>query len=621
MNILQTTRTAVYCMLLLSISISALTPVQRGNIQDLTKQIKAGLSKPEARKKALALNVPAKEMNDYIVQDLIITADAKGITDIFDATLATKAVAMPEEPTVETPAVRTEQQVAITLEEEPQISAKIQSMAQDLEKTATPINESSSATLTENDLTPMVEAYEKSKKRTLTENETRLNPADQKEIARMKIQILATDAKIKNLRQDLEKNKKQQEVAVKKDVIRQEILDLEKNLMEVLQDLGPNPIHTWSTKEKKFTSLNTEYQKHKTSFNTISNFLLNETERNLLNSFMQKIITPIETQLEALKKEIEQESKKTTTSDAIPKTIQDLIQTYITKAKDYTSAELDALIQKAQGSNTETILDPFDIDVLNAFTTMANEKMKERIQKELTKSAWSPQTIAFQYLRLLRIEQFVSKNNIANLKVLDIKNIIKEFLQKKLDNQYFVEILDNNKNKYLNKTKIVTSTPGPTGFRGAPKPTSTPQPKEKDFIALAEKYASKIYSLADITRYVDGLEKNKGLLAFERPNTDIYTQDLPLAISDLINSTLKTATQRYENDTSKNKLTYLVLLPAYYRAKLFMNILNEKNNQQNFELALEGAKIRLNRFLLIDANGTILSVLIDNFEKEIDKQQ
>ena len=62
MNILQTTRTAVYCMLLLSISISALTPVQRGNIQDLTKQIKAGLSKPEARKKALALNVPAKEI-------------------------------------------------------------------------------------------------------------------------------------------------------------------------------------------------------------------------------------------------------------------------------------------------------------------------------------------------------------------------------------------------------------------------------------------------------------------------------------------------------------------------------------------------------------------------------
>lgn len=102
MKFVHNTRLALGCMLALSIGLNALTPGKRAAIQDLTKQIRAGkLTQPEARKKALALNVPANEMRDFIVQDLIMTADSKGITDIFDQQLATEAepqIAKTEQP-------------------------------------------------------------------------------------------------------------------------------------------------------------------------------------------------------------------------------------------------------------------------------------------------------------------------------------------------------------------------------------------------------------------------------------------------------------------------------------------------------------------------------------------
>lgn len=106
MKFLRNTRLALGCMLALSICLNALTPGKRSAVQDLTKQIKAGkLGEPEARKKALALNIPAKEMNDFIVQDLIMTADAKGIVDIFDAELAAQEAPAP---TPKTPQITTQ---------------------------------------------------------------------------------------------------------------------------------------------------------------------------------------------------------------------------------------------------------------------------------------------------------------------------------------------------------------------------------------------------------------------------------------------------------------------------------------------------------------------------------
>lgn len=90
------TFTAVLCAVGISTAIHALNPGQRGAIQDLTKQIKAKkLSSAEVRKKALNLKIPAKQMNDFIVQELISVADAQGISDIFNATLTTPATALP----------------------------------------------------------------------------------------------------------------------------------------------------------------------------------------------------------------------------------------------------------------------------------------------------------------------------------------------------------------------------------------------------------------------------------------------------------------------------------------------------------------------------------------------
>lgn len=85
---------AILCAIIMAgISIHALTPGQRGAIQNLTKEIKANkLSPAEAHKKALELKVPANQMHDFIVQELISVADQKGIIDIFDATLAAKTM-------------------------------------------------------------------------------------------------------------------------------------------------------------------------------------------------------------------------------------------------------------------------------------------------------------------------------------------------------------------------------------------------------------------------------------------------------------------------------------------------------------------------------------------------
>ena len=74
---------AILCAIAFCATAYALTPMQRGTIQDLTKQIKAGTLNPsEAREKALSLKIPANQMHDFIVQDLVTTADTKCIADI-----------------------------------------------------------------------------------------------------------------------------------------------------------------------------------------------------------------------------------------------------------------------------------------------------------------------------------------------------------------------------------------------------------------------------------------------------------------------------------------------------------------------------------------------------------
>src|ERR1044072_1052023 len=81
---------ALSSVLAITIGLNALTPVKRGAIQQLTKEINAGLNEAEARRRAIALKIDRRDMKDNIVTELIMSADVKGMPDIFDATLVTQ---------------------------------------------------------------------------------------------------------------------------------------------------------------------------------------------------------------------------------------------------------------------------------------------------------------------------------------------------------------------------------------------------------------------------------------------------------------------------------------------------------------------------------------------------
>ncbi len=104
----------------LSLQLMAFTPGQRAKIQDLTKQIGDGnISDNDARKAALALKIRPSEMNDFIVNKLIITADSKGISDILNPNM----VAVKNE--IKVPSVKTQKEARVQLEMQTQVKTDI----------------------------------------------------------------------------------------------------------------------------------------------------------------------------------------------------------------------------------------------------------------------------------------------------------------------------------------------------------------------------------------------------------------------------------------------------------------------------------------------------------------
>ena len=105
------TRIAV-CMLAISISLSAFTPVQRANLQQLTKDIETGKVTDPAmiRERALNLKISSKDMGDGIVKKLIFAAEDKGIADVLNPALK-MSVPAPKTPPMTQPAVKVPQQV------------------------------------------------------------------------------------------------------------------------------------------------------------------------------------------------------------------------------------------------------------------------------------------------------------------------------------------------------------------------------------------------------------------------------------------------------------------------------------------------------------------------------
>ncbi len=80
---------AVLCGLILGNSMLALTPGKRARIMDLTKDIQnKNVSPTEARKRALAINISPKDMNDSKINELIMTAEMAGIADILNPVMA-----------------------------------------------------------------------------------------------------------------------------------------------------------------------------------------------------------------------------------------------------------------------------------------------------------------------------------------------------------------------------------------------------------------------------------------------------------------------------------------------------------------------------------------------------
>lgn len=112
---------AVLCGLILGNSILALTPGVRAKIMDLTRDIKnKKISNDEARKRALALKISPKDMNDNSINTLFITAENAGIADIMNPAMAAETKSATTVSSIKTRPVTQEEKPVLQQEPAPQ---------------------------------------------------------------------------------------------------------------------------------------------------------------------------------------------------------------------------------------------------------------------------------------------------------------------------------------------------------------------------------------------------------------------------------------------------------------------------------------------------------------------